>query len=113
MSAIDTDMREVINRKETLVNILNKKLDEILGVELDLKTRERNLMDKTNWNDLFKTTNRVTDKQKNAYVEDILKKEYEKLARLKNDVVILKNKIQLCNDEISLCKYIIREKEVV
>lgn len=109
---ITDDMKVAIENKRSLVKNLNTKLNKIIEVELDLKTRERNILNKTNWNELFQTTNRVTDKQKTAHIDDLLKKDQEKLARLKNEVVVIKNDIQLCNDEISLCKYIIKEKEL-
>lgn len=109
---VEINMRNAIDRKRTLVNELNDKLDAITILELDLETRERNLMNNTDWNELFKTTKKVTDKQKVAHIESILKKEQDKVVILKNDVRKIKNNIGLCDDEISLCKYSIRETEM-
>lgn len=105
-------MQKAIAEKTELTKDLNKTLDKIIKLELDLQTKEANMLNTIDWNELFQTDKRVTDKQKNAHIQSILKADKNRLALLKNNVEKIKNTIKLCDDNINLAKYIIREKEL-
>ena len=105
-------MQKAITEKTELTKDLNKTLDKIIKLELDLQTKEANMLNTIDWNELFQTDKRVTDKQKNAHIQSILKEDKNRLALLKNDIEKIKNTIKICDDNINLAKYIIREKEL-
>lgn len=104
-----TKMLEAIETKEKLTSALHKKLNALTEAKLKEATERAELMS-GDFSD--KIEGKVTEKAKVAFCDKTLKPQVENISWIENDIAKIKNQIGLCNDKISLCKYIIRELEL-
>ena len=102
-------MLEAIETKEKLTVALHKKLNQLTNAKLQESNERAELMS----SDLSeKIEGKITEKAKVAFCDKTLKPQVENIAWLENDIGKIRRQIELCNDKINLCKYIIRELEL-
>lgn len=111
MEKITTKFEKEIESKEKLVTELNKKRKQLLDLQLNYASERNKILTTTDWEE--KIVGKVTDKAKNAYADDQLQEKDTEIKWLENDISIIRKNIELCNDKISLYKYMIRELEIV
>ena len=108
--AITEKMEKEINTKEGLVEKLHKKLDELTDMEINKSKRENEILNDPNIAD--KIEGKLTEKAKTNYCNQQLEETSNEITWLKNDISKIKRDIELCNDRISLYKYMVRESEL-
>lgn len=106
---ITEKMENEINNKEKLVKDLHKNLDELTDMEINKSKRENEILNDPKIGD--KIEGKLTEKAKTNYCNQQLEETNIKITWLKNDISKIKRDIELCNDLISLYKYMIRESE--
>ena len=99
----------LLETKEKLTVALHKKLNQLTNAKLQESNERAELMS----SDLSeKIEGKITEKAKVAFCDKTLKPQVENIAWLENDIGKIRRQIELCNDKINLCKYIIRELEL-
>ena len=105
--AITGKMEMEIQAKEKLVTELHKKLDELTDLKINKSKRENEILNDSEIGD--KIEGKLTEKAKTNYCNQQLEETANEITWLENDISKIKRDIELCNDKISLYKYMIRE----
>lgn len=105
--AITGKMEMEIQAKEKLVTELHKKLDELTEMKINKSKRENEILNDPEIGD--KIEGKLTEKAKTNYCNQQLEETTNEITWLENDISKIKRDIELCNDKISLYKYMIRE----
>ena len=108
--AITGKMEIEITNKEKLVKELHKKLDQLTDMKISKSKRENEILNDPKIGD--KIEGKLTEKAKTNYCNQQLEETTNEITWLENDISKIKKNIELCNDRISLYKYMIRESEL-
>lgn len=106
---ITQKMEKQINKKEKYMTGLHKKLNELTHLQIQETTERAELMS-SSFAD--KIEGKITEKAKVAYCDKKLKNKTDKIKWLENDITKIKKQMELCDNKISLYKYMIRELEL-
>ena len=103
------EMLNILDEKTKLTKELAEKLDKLTDLEIQEKSERTTLMN-GDWT--TKITGKVTEKAKASYCDEQLQDKTIEIKWLENDIGKLKRQIELCNDKLSILKYVIRESEL-
>ena len=98
-----------VENKERMVVELNDLCTKLVKMEIAEETARVEIFNKLEAESEGK---RVTDKTKTATADAELKDQIIAIKILKNDIAILRRNIELCDDKISVYKYMVRELEL-
>lgn len=108
---ITDKMAEQIENKEKLVIELHGKLDELTDLKMKTAAEKNNILTDPNIGDKMEGV-KVTEKSKLAFCDKQLSKSNDKIKWLENDISKIKRNIELCDNRITLYRYMIREMEL-
>lgn len=102
---ITHDLDELIQEKSEALNTVNIAVNEYTNLKNKYTVESNSLRIKTDFKEAMNLSKAATEKQQQAYIDDVLKDLLQELRIAEENVKSWKREVDLINDKISAEKY--------